>query len=606
MKQTKNVIKEKKYWNKIIWSNLFFTYALLFLILCCACWKGAFDGDKNKFYANLAFGCFLLIVSFVLILTFTILNVKKNQNILKDSKFIAYLYTTWIPIAGAITSYLYKFKENKLVKNKKAYAPSAYTILFFLTLAIALIIWIIYLTKGVITYEADGETVTGVVPGILDVLMSPLKGFVDAGELIIFLLIIGAFLQIVNASKSIEAGISAIIKKMNGKEIYLIPVLMLCFSIGGTTFGMCEETLPFYLILTPIMLAAGFDALTSLFTILFGAGLGVAGSILNPFLIAPAVTAAGVEGLRTTTGIAWRIITYALLVIVGIACVTYHAYRVKKDPKKSIVYEQFEDHHKHFKIGNTEQYQLTTKRKAILWIFGFTFLLMILMVIDWEGLIPGFTGFTWFNNWLRENLPFIWSGEHGIGGWSLIEMSFLFFTSALIIGIITWKSEEDFLQNIFTGARDFIGVAFIIAIARGLSMMLTSSGVNSILVSGLSNMMNNINAQLGILIIFVIFIILSFLIPSTSGFASTVFPVMGPAIATSTSGLTVSGAITTFSLANGFVNLFSPTAGPFVAGCSLCKVSLNDFYKGAWKTLGIILLTMITLILIGTTVPKLF
>ncbi|MDE6476724.1 MAG: hypothetical protein K2L48_00760 [Mycoplasmoidaceae bacterium] len=216
-----------------------------------------------------------------------------------------------MPIAGAITSYIYKFKLNKKIKNKKTYAPSAYTILFFLTLAIALIVWIIYLVKGPITYETkiDGEivTVAGTVPGILDVLMSPLKGFTDAAELIIFLLTIGAFLQIVNTSKSIEAGVSRIIKKMKGKEIYLIPILMLCFSIGGTTFGMCEETLPFYLILTPIMLAAGFDTLTSLFTILFGAGLGVAGSILNPFLVAPAVdaaTKAGVDNLTTTTGIA--------------------------------------------------------------------------------------------------------------------------------------------------------------------------------------------------------------------------------------------------------------------------------------------------------------
>ncbi len=540
------------------------------------------------------------------------MNAKKNKNIIKNSKFLAYLFTTWVPIAGAITSYIYKFKLNKKIKNKKAYAPSAYTILFFLTLAIALIVWIIYLSKGPITYETKIDDkivpVTGTVPGILDVLMSPLKGFADAAELIIFLLTIGAFLQIVNTSKSIEAGVSRIIKKMKGKEIYLIPILMLCFSIGGTTFGMCEETLPFYLILTPIMLAAGFDTLTSLFTILFGAGLGVAGSILNPFLVAPAVEAAkqaGVDHLTTTTGIAWRVITYALLVIVGIVCVTYHAYRVKKDPKHSVVYNQMKDHHKHLKIGNNEQYPLTGKRKAILWIFGLTFLFMILMVIDWQGL-TGFTGFVWFNDWLKNNLPFIWAGDNGIGQWSLIEMSFLFFTSALIIGIITWTSEENFLQNVFTGARDFIGVAFIIAIARGLSMMLSSSGVNSILVDGLSNMMNSINAQLGILIIFIIFILLSFLIPSTSGFASTVFPIMGPSIAASTSGLTVSGAITTFSLANGFVNLFSPTAGPFVAGCSLCKVSLNDYYKGAWKTLSIILLTMLIMILVGTALPKLF
>lgn len=598
MKKLTQETKQKKYWNKIIWSNLFFTYSLIFYILTFACKKIAFGDDASKFYANLGFGSFLFAGSFCLIIIFTVFLAKQDLGHLKNKKFLAYLYTTWVPISGAIISFIYKTKENKLLGNKKNYSPTAYTILFFLTLAIALIIWIIYLSRGQI---AEGA----VVPGILDVILAPVKGFIDAAELIIFLLCIGAFLQIVNASKSIEAGVNTIIKKLKGKEIYLIPVLMLCFSIGGTTFGMCEETLPFYLILTPIMLAAGFDTLTSLFTILFGAGLGVAGSILNPFLIAPAVTSADVEGLTTTTGIAWRVLTYLLLVAVGIGCVTYHAYKVKKDPTRSVVYEQTKHHHKHFKIGSNDEYPLTTKRKAILWIFGLTFLLMILMVIDWKGL-TGFTGFERFNNWLAQNLPFIVTGAGAIGSWSLIEMSFLFFFSAIIISVITWKSEEDFLQNVFTGAKDFLGVAFIIAIARGLSIMLSSSGLNNILVDGLSHMMNSINAQLGILIIFVIFIVLSFLIPSTSGFASTVFPVMGPAIATSTSGLTVSGAITTFSLANGFVNLFSPTAGPFVAGCSLCKVSLNDYYKGAWKTLLVFLLTMLIMILIGTALPKIF
>ena len=137
-------------------------------------------------------------------------------------------------------------------------------------------------------------------------------------------------------------------------------------------------------------------------------------------------------------------------------------------------------------------------------------------------------------------------------------------------------------------------------------MILSSSGINNILVDSLSNMMNLFNAQIGILFLFIIFIVLSFLIPSTSGFASAVFPIIGPTIAASSVGLTVSGSITTFSLANGFVNLFSPTAGPFVAGCSLCKVSLNDFYKSVWKILLIVFLIMILMILIGTLLPQIF
>ncbi|MDE7434179.1 MAG: hypothetical protein K2M43_03665 [Mycoplasmoidaceae bacterium] len=161
-------------------------------------------------------------------------------------------------------------------------------------------------------------------------------------------------------------------------------------------------------------------------------------------------------------------------------------------------------------------------------------------------------------------------------------MSFLFLLSAIIVSILTWQSEDHFFQTFFTGSKDFLGVAIIIAIARGLSLILSESGVNSLMVSGLASGLSHINAQLGILIIFIVFIALSFLIPSTSGFASTVFPIIGPTVQTAAvPGLSVSGTITGFSLANGFVNLFSPTAGAFVAGLALTKTPLDKFYKSA-------------------------
>jgi len=132
---------------------------------------------------------------------------------------------------------------------------------------------------------------TYVVPGILDAFTAPIEGFVDAAELVIFLLIMGGFLAIVNQSKALEAGIGSLVKKMKGKEIVLIPILMLLFSLGGTAFGMCEETIPFYFIVIPVMLAGGFDVFTAFLIVALGAGMGVAGSIINPFVVNVSVDA---------------------------------------------------------------------------------------------------------------------------------------------------------------------------------------------------------------------------------------------------------------------------------------------------------------------------
>lgn len=460
--------KKKKYFNKVIWSNLALTYSIIFLVLTCTCRQKAFGGDSTKFIANISFASVIIAASLACLILFAVLNFKSCKDRYSKNTNILICLLSLVPLVGAISCFIFKFIENRKDPNRKAYAPSAYVILFYLILFVALIVWIIYLVHGKIQtgIDDDGKPIYGTVPGLLDVIWAPIAGFADAADLVVFLLVIGGFLQIVNTSKSIEAGVSTLIKKMKGREILLVPLIMLFFSIGGTTFGMCEETLPFYLILTPVFLAAGFDTLTAIFTICFGAGIGVAGSILNPFCIIPAVEAAGVDGLTTSTGIAWRAIIYLVLVIVGIACVTYHAYRVKKDPKKSIVYDLKKEHSAHFKIGSSEQYPLTTQRKAILWIFGFTFLVMIIMVINWEGLIPGFTGFTWFNNWLVDNLPFISSNLGPIGSFGLVSMTFLFLFSAILVGIITWTSEQNFLQNFFGGAKDFIGVAFIIAIVE--------------------------------------------------------------------------------------------------------------------------------------------
>jgi uncharacterized ion transporter superfamily protein YfcC len=246
---------------------------------------------------------------------------------------------------------------------------------------------LVYACEG----HKDDSGTPYIIPGILDVILSPINGFIDGGEIIVYLLIMGAFLQVINSSKALEAGIGRLVKKLRGKELIIIPIIMILFSVGGATFGMCEETIAFYAIVMPIILAAGFDGITGVIVILFGAGLGVCSSIINPFMIMTAVDAVNqqhIPGLTMSTydGMIFRIIIYVTFLAIGITFATLYARRVKNDPKKSLVYEYRSLHLSTFKFDDKVIPELTTKRKITLLIFAFSFVMLIIGAIPWSEL----------------------------------------------------------------------------------------------------------------------------------------------------------------------------------------------------------------------------
>lgn len=605
-KTNKPKIPLNKLWNKIFYANLFSLYGLIILVLSYAFQLKAHNGH-NQFVGNLTVSYLFLITGWLSSIGLCCLAYTKGVVPFQKKQFKeALLLSSIVPFIGFVSILVFKITEiktsNKKLNKRTKYfhSLSSYTILFFSILVVVLIVWVVYIVSGGIVNKETHELYP--VPGIIDVFLAPLQGFISAADLVVFLVIVGAYLQIVNQSKALEAGIGSLVKKMKNKEIWLIPILMIVFSIGGTTFGMCEETIPFFMILTPVMMAAGFDSCTSLLTIMLGAGVGTAGATLNPFIITVAIKAANDPATTVTTGILWRVIIYIVMMSFAIAFVTAYAIRVKKNPSKSIVYDLHKEHKEHFVFDHSVIHRLTHKRKIILGIFMSSFIVMILCVINWQGL-TGWDGFEQFKQWLIINFPFFSTTFSSFGSWYLIEMAGLFFICAILVGAITWKDEENFLKTFMEGAKDYLGVAFIISVARGISVILTSSGINIILIDALKGIVNGSSPFLLITVLFGLFILLSFFIPSTSGFASAVFPTVGGALAGGATA-SISGAITTFSLASGLINLVSPTAGVFVASCTITKVPLERYFKLAWKFLIPLILIMLTMLLIGTTLPK--
>ena len=211
--------------------------------------------------------------------------------------------------------------------KKKRRSISTFAILIVVLLLVSAATW---LASGQTYTDAEtGEQVAVVGAGLSDILMAPISGWHDAGDVIGFVFCLGAFLSILNATGALETGIHVLVKKLHGKELALVWILMFLFSVGGTTYGMGEETVGFYILLAATMMAAGFDPLVGAATVLLGAGSGVLGSTINPFATGAAVAAAGVD---VNMGIVYveAIILWLATYFISALFVTRYAKKVKE------------------------------------------------------------------------------------------------------------------------------------------------------------------------------------------------------------------------------------------------------------------------------------
>lgn len=282
-------------------------------------------------------------------------------------------------------------------KTKKKKEPiSSFSILLILLVVLAVISWI--------AAAATGGTVTAA--SLSNILTSPIYGFTGAPtdivegaanpdtfpggalEVCFFVMILGGFLGVMTKTGALDNGIAVLVKKLKGNELVLIPILMILFSIGGTTYGMCEETVPFYVLLAATMYAAGFDAMVGSAVVLLGAGCGVLGSTVNPFAVGAAVSSLVDAGIQVNQGIiiALGAILWIATTAVSIIYVMKYAAKVKKDRGSTILslQEQEAEKENFGKDNALEDVKLTGRQKGALIVFAIAFIVMVISFIPWE------------------------------------------------------------------------------------------------------------------------------------------------------------------------------------------------------------------------------
>ena len=470
-------------------------------------------------------------------------------------------------------------------KKKKTTMLSAFTIIILMIIALGIISHILPQAQFVGEEIVDGSGVVGAK--LSEVLMSPILGFQDAMDVCVFVMVLGAFLAVVTKTGALETGIKALIKKLKGRELLLIPILMFIFSIGGTTYGMLEETVGFYALLSATMVAAGMDTLVASATILLGAGVGVLGSTINPFAVGAAVpdSIKVNQGIIIALGVALWLVSY----IIAVIFVMNYAKKVKADKGSTFLSLQ-EQKAMEKRYGKTiiEDVKLTTKQKVTLWIFGLTFLVMIIGFIPW-----GEFGITIF-----DNITGFLTGSP-LGAWWFNEASLWFLIVTILLCIINGFSEKETVETFVDGADDMVGVILVIGVARGVSVLMSSTYLDNYIIYNAAEWLRNVPAILYAPCNYLLHVVLSILVPSSSGLATLSTPIMGPL--THQLGFSVETNVMILVAANGLVNLITPTCGAIMGGLALARVDYATWFKWSFKLvllLGLASMAILTLFMV--------
>jgi uncharacterized ion transporter superfamily protein YfcC len=400
-----------------------------------------------------------------------------------------------------------------------------------------------------------------------------------AVQVFFFVLAIGAFITVTIKTGALDAGIGRVTERFRKRGLLLIVILMAIFSVGGTTYGMAEETLGFYAIILPVIVALGYDRMVGVGIIMVGAGVGTLASTVNPFATGVASDAAGVA---LGDGIGLRLIMYIVFAVLAVMYVLWYARRVKADPSRSMMPAVEGDEAPASAPAGPPQ-PMTGRQKTVLWIFGLTFGLMIFSVIPWGDFSSSLESITL--------------------GWYFPELAALFLVGAVLVGLVGGLGEEGTVGGIIAGAGDFIGAALIIALARGVTTIMNNAGITDTVLHALEGAVSGLPKGAFIVVMYLVNIPLAFLVPSSSGHATLAMPIMAPL--GDFAHVSRAMVVTAYQSASGWMNLFTPTSAVVMGGLALSRVRYDRFLRFVAPLLGLLLILTCLAMLLGIAVPAL-
>lgn len=442
-----------------------------------------------------------------------------------------------------------KIKKMKKKKELKALNPMLFLV------AIMLIVTVASYIVPVGSYDrvmVDGQEIVDpesyhsverspITP--FNLLVSVTLGMQRGSAIIFFLLIIGAMFAILDGTGAINAGMTNIVRAMKGKEFLMIPVCMIVFGMGSAFCANFEEFLAFVPLVLACCLTMGFDSLTAIGIIFCAAAAGYGGAITNAFTTG---IAQSIAGLPMFSGMGLRIAVFVVLLTVSIIYVTWHALRVKKNPQLSSTYEIDLVTAKNVALNVDNSVPLTTRQKIVLVIF------------------VGGIAFTVYGIIVK--------------GYYIDELAGIFLAIGIIGGLVGGLRPGEICEHFEKGCVNMLFPCLMVGLANSVIILLEQSNMMDSIIHLLASALNGLSPMLTAFGMFITTDLFNVLIPSGSGKAAIVMPIMVPLA--DMMDITRQTSVLAFQLGDAFTNVMAPTGGEILAALAMCGgVSFKKWMK---------------------------
>lgn len=434
--------------------------------------------------------------------------------------------------------------------------PNTFVLLFAILALIALATWFVpggkydtHLVNGKTLVDPAGfHAVASNPQGPVALLQAPIKGFVEAAQIIGFVLIVGGAFAVVQKTDAFDALIRSIARAHDRSAFVrnaLIPVFVTLFSVGGATFGMNEEAIPFVLIFVPLALALGYDSVVGVAIPFLGSQVGFGAAFLNPFNVG---IAQGIAGVPVFSGIAYRLAVWAAATLVTIVFLMWYAARVKRNPLLSPTHAlDIEKRREHAQQAAADVAsgampgqaldRMSDRHLAVLAVFGLSLAAMVVGVVRY--------------------------------GWFIDEIAALFLAMAVLAGLSARLSTDEWVAAFLQGARDLVGTALVIALARATLVIARDAHIIDTMLHGLMPLVQSASPVFAAQKMYLIQSVINFFIHSGSGQAALTMPIMAPLA--DLVGVTRQTAILAFQLGELSTPMI-PTSGITVGVLALARI----------------------------------
>jgi uncharacterized ion transporter superfamily protein YfcC len=403
-----------------------------------------------------------------------------------------------------------------------------------------------------------------------------------------FVLAIGAFMTMVLATGALDTAIGKLAYQVRARPWLVIVLVMTLFSLLGTTMGWADETLGFYALIIPLMLALGYDRMVVAGTIIASATVGAMASTVNPFSVGVASEFAGV-GIGDGIGLRW--IGWAVLTTLTILYVVRYAERVKAQPDRSLVGFLPEDAELVRKEESAADLTLSGRQKIVLAITAFTFAVLVFSVVPWDSIIDLGVNVDPITHEPLPNDPW-WNL-----GWWFPELIALFLVAAVVVGLVAGFGEKDITGNIARGFGDFIGAAVAVVLARGVTVLLNNTQTIDTILSWMEDAVSGTSAVGFTAVVFVINTGIAFVIPSSSGHATLAMPLLAPL--GDFADVSRPLVVTAWSWGAGIARFITPTSAVVMAGIALAGVRYDKWIRFMLPLMGLLAVASIAMLAIA-------